>query len=649
MFRALRLFLALLLAALSLAAVIERAGAAQRSSPAWWDPDGVGTGSDWHYRVPVSLAATSTVNSTAKVDVDFAALMTQLGISGTLDTNSIRVVRPGGTLATTQEYNDTIYAGATDSNASRGELRWIVEDGGAQTYYIYFDVTANGTKSASAQAVIGGNFEHSSAGTQLPAGWASATKSNSLYDMQVTASENPQVTSDGNPLNNPQVTNGTPLTGSFAYLLGARTNNEPATGGAQPNTTVLTRTFTVPATNPGNFSINWRAEGWDAENFDNLNVTLTGSTTTTVIGNALASYTTIPNSPNIGSNVASGSAAGYGQYNGYDMTTGGLHMNGMTVALHSERWWNRSVSLSAYAGQTVTLTISTNNTEAYKSWFHIDDVEWSVVTGTLGSAQGFGVAATAPSGSQAPGQVLIVRAAVDAKPTAATNPVTADIINGSGTTLASAVKLYNDGTHGDATANDGFWTNNGTDAANPTYTVPLSASSSSGWTVRIYARDASTSTSGAGFNGLIHRNGLPTALVMANWWNIDEATFSVDAAVISVAKTMSVVSNGVEDANFKAIPGATLRYCVTIGNSGTATASTVVATDTLPSALAYVPGSLLSGTDCASAATVEDDNATGTDESDPVGASYSGGTISIIRSTLAPPGSFAVTYRVTIN
>lgn len=650
MFRAFRLLAGVLLAALSLALVFDRAGATQRSAPSWWDPDGVGTGSDWHYRVPVSLAATSTVNSTAKVDVDFAALMTQLGISGTLDTNSIRVVRPGGTLATTQEYNDTIYAGATDSNASRGEVRWIVEDGGAQTYYIYFDVTANGTKSASTQAIIGGNFEHSSAGTQLPGGWTSATKSNALYDMQVTASENPQITSDGNPLNNPQTTNGTPLTGSYAYLLGARTNNEPtAAGAAQANTTVLTRTFTVPATNPGNFSINWRAEGWDSENFDNLTVTLTGTTTTTVVGNSLASYTTVPNSPNIGGNPVSTTAAGYGQYNGYDMTSGGTHMNGMTVALHSERWWNRSVSLSAYAGQTVTLTISTNNTESYKTWFHIDDVEWSVVTGTLGSAQGFGVAATSPSGSQAPGQTLTVRAVVDAKPTGATNPVTADIINGSGTTVASAVKLYNDGTHGDATANDAFWTNNGSDGANPTYTVPLASGSSSGWTVRIYAKDASTSTSGASFNGLVHRTGQPTTLTMANWWNIDDATFSVDAAVISVAKTMSVVANGVEGSNFKAIPGATLLYCVTIGNSGTATASTVVATDTLPSALSYVPGSLLSGTDCASAATVEDDNSTGTDESDPVGASYAGGTVSIIRSSLAPPGSFAVTYRVTIN
>ena len=163
------------------------------------------------------------------------------------------------------------------------------------------------------------------------------------------------------------------------------------------------------------------------------------------------------------------------------------------------------------------------------------------------------------------------------------------------------------------------------------------------------ASGASTSTLGAAYNGLVHRNGQPNALVMANWWNIDEATFTVDAAVISVAKTMTVVSNGVESANWKAIPGATLRYCVTIGNSGTASASTVIATDSLPAMLSYVPGSLLSGADCASAATLEDDNATGTDESDPVGASYSAGTISIIRSSLPTGTAFAVTYRVSVN
>jgi uncharacterized repeat protein (TIGR01451 family) len=165
--------------------------------------------------------------------------------------------------------------------------------------------------------------------------------------------------------------------------------------------------------------------------------------------------------------------------------------------------------------------------------------------------------------------------------------------------------------------------------------------------VRITARDASTSTQAQA--GMIHRNGLGTTLVLANWWNIDEQTFTVDAANIGVTKSMTLISDGVNVTNFKAIPGAQLRFCVTISNSGTATASSVVATDSLPASLAYVPGSMLSGADCASAATAEDDDATGADETDPVGASYSGSTISIARANLATSGSFALTYRVTVS
>jgi uncharacterized repeat protein (TIGR01451 family) len=645
MVRMARIFLAIV-AALLACGLLGPATATQRS-PGWWDPDGVGAGADWHYRVPVTLPGTSSVNSTAKVDIDFAALITQLGISGTFDANSVRVVRPGGTIATVQEYNDTIYAGATDASSTRGEVRWMVEDGGAQTYYVYFDVTANGAKSANPQTPIGGNFEHASSGTQLPSGWASATKLNASYDMQVRPSESVSVTSDGNPGDNPTTTDGSPLTGSFSYLLGARSNNEPATGALQPNSTILTRTIAVPATNPGNLSVNWRVEGWDAESYDNLYITISNGTTTTVVGNALSAYTTSPTSPNIGGAVYANNAAGYGHYNGYDMTSGGTHKNGMSVALHSERWWNKSVSLSAFAGQTVTLTVGTNSSELFRTWYHVDDVEWSVVSGTLGNAEGFGVAATSPLGSMAPGQVLTVKAVVDAKPTAATNPVTADIVNNAGTTVASAVKLYNDGTHGDVTANDASWTNNGSDGANPTYTVPLSSGSSTGWLLRVTARDASTSTQGQ--TGMVHRSGLGTTLVLANWWNIDEQTFTVDAANIGVTKSMTLISDGVNATNFKAIPGAQLRFCVTISNSGTATASSLVATDTLPATLAYVPGSMLSGADCASAATTEDDDTAGADETDPVGASFSGSTLSITRASLATSGSFAVTYRVTVS
>ena len=632
-------------AVLALIALVTRADAALRSSPGWWDPDGVGTGSDWHYRVPVTLPAGSSVNSTAKVDVDFAALMTQLGISGTFDANSVRVVRPGGTLAATQEYNDSIYAGATDTTATRGEVRWLVEDGGAQTYYVYFDITQNGAKAASTQTRINGNFEHSAAGTQLPTGWTSATRSNALYDLQVRPAETLSITSDGSPISdNPRNVTGNPRTGNFSYLLGARTNNEPTTGAYQVDAAVLTRQIVVPATNPGNLTVNWRAQGWDAESFDNLviSVVTSGGAVTEIVGNSLASYTTYPNSPNIGANAVGLLAAGYGHYNGFDMTSAGVHTAGMTVAYRAEAWWTRSYSLAAFAGQTVTLRISTNQTELFRSWFHIDDVEWSVVTGTVGAAQGFGVAVTSPLGNLAPGQSVRVLATVDARPTGAGNPVLADIFNPDGSPYLTGVVLYNDGAHGDGAANDAVW-------GSFQQIIPLNTPSSTGWLVRVYARDASTSTFGSGNNGLVHRNGLGTPQIMANWWNIDEGSFAVQGASIGVSKTMTLVSDGVNGSAFKAIPGARVRYCLTITNAGPATAGTVLATDPLPPTLTYVPGSMLSGTTCAAASTVEDDNATDADESDPTGASISGTTITIARPTLSASASFAVTYDATVN
>lgn len=655
--RLLRLLLSAVLLVLVLGHVADPLRAAQRNGPAWWDPDGVGAGADWHYRVPVSLPAVSALNNTARVDIDFAALMAQLGITGTFDANSVRVVRPGGTLVAVQEYTDTVYGGASDSNSTRGEVRWIVEDGGAQTYYVYFDITQNGTKPANPQVPINGNFEHSAAGTQLPAGWLSATKGNATYDMQVRPAETVNVNSDGNPYNNPHSTNGDPLTGAGSYLLGARTNLEPSNGAiSQIDATVLTRTIAVPAGNPGSLTIHWRTEGWDSDTngvttFDNIHIRIVtaGGAATEIVGPATNAYTTYPFSPNYGPDPVGTGNSGYGQYNGFDTTLTGTHTLGVAAAQHSEPWFSRSYSLAAFAGQTVTLRIGTTHMELYKSWFHIDDVEWSVVTGSLGSAQGFGVAALSPLGSQPPGRVLKVQAVVDARPTAAANPVAADIYNSAGTLVAAGIRLYNDGTHGDAVAGDATWTNSGADAANPTYTIPLASGSSSGWLVRVFARDASTSTQSAAANGLVHRSGQPAAQVMANWWNIDDAGFSVDAAVLAVSKASTVVSDGVNTANFKAIPGARVRYCLTIGNTGTASASSLVATDSLPATLSYVAGTLASGSDCATAATPEDDNTSGSDESDPVGASFTAGVVTINRSALAVSGSFAVTYQATIN
>src|SRR5262245_14496302 len=97
---------------LLLLAVSGVARADLRSAPAWYDPT-------WHYRVPVSLPAASAVGSMNVVDVDFAALLTQLGISSAFDTNSPRLTRADGTtLVTSFEWTDVKYANATDASAN---------------------------------------------------------------------------------------------------------------------------------------------------------------------------------------------------------------------------------------------------------------------------------------------------------------------------------------------------------------------------------------------------------------------------------------------------------------------------------------------------------------------------------------------------
>ncbi len=120
-------------------------------------------------------------------------------------------------------------------------------------------------------------------------------------------------------------------------------------------------------------------------------------------------------------------------------------------------------------------------------------------------------------------------------------------------------------------------------------------------------------------------------------------------AVITVDKTHSLLSDPVTGSGSPFhLPGAVVRYCLTIANAGPGIAHTVLAGDTLPTSVTYTPGTLRSGATCATAGTVEDDNATGADESDPVGASISGASISVIRPFMGVE-SFAVTFDVVVN
>ncbi|QTD57076.1 DUF11 domain-containing protein [Parasphingorhabdus cellanae] len=132
--------------------------------------------------------------------------------------------------------------------------------------------------------------------------------------------------------------------------------------------------------------------------------------------------------------------------------------------------------------------------------------------------------------------------------------------------------------------------------------------------------------------------------------SIHDINFCSPATTLSVTKISSVISdpvNGTSDP--KSIPGATIQYCILISNAGSATASSISATDTIPSNVTYTAASMQSGSNCGSAATAEDDDATGADESDPFGASVSGAVLTATAASLGPAEGYALTFQVTVD
>jgi uncharacterized repeat protein (TIGR01451 family) len=625
-------------------------------TPIWYDVNAVTTTPDWHYRVPINIPAATAVNSTIRFDVDFNALLSQMGVSGTFDVNSPRVVRSTGAVSTIQEFTDRVFAGATDpASNGRGEVRFLLEDAGAVTYYLYFDVTQNGAKPANPQTPINGNFEVGASGTATPLGWTAPVKVNATLDAQMRPSETVNVTANPPAVDGVQTraTDGNPFSGSFSYLLG---NRSTATDIAGNPAITFTRDFVVPATNAGSITFRYRPEGWDTGDFDPIRidlVTTANAVLVEMVGPTAGSYTTKPFAPNTNNGVASNTNSGFRQYNGFDCTLTGTHTLGMTTPCRGELWFTVTQSLAAYAGQTIRLRVRSISDTADKTWYHLDDVEWSVVTPTLGTPQAFGVNITTPAtgGNYVPGQVIPVTAQVDALPTGATLPVTAQLYDSAGVLAAGGpYQLYNDGTHGDVTAGDAIWSNNGSITAQPAPTVPLSATTSTGWTLRVFARDATTSTIGAQ-NGLARGPGTGAAPeTQANYWNIDEILFNVQTAAIVFIKTSSVVSDPANGTtNPKAIPGATVRYCLLIANNGPLAATNIIASDGLPPQITFVPGSMRSGASCAAAATVEDDDNAGTDESDPFGASFAAGSVITITSAIANGSVMALTFDAIVQ
>lgn len=130
------------------------------------------------------------------------------------------------------------------------------------------------------------------------------------------------------------------------------------------------------------------------------------------------------------------------------------------------------------------------------------------------------------------------------------------------------------------------------------------------------------------------------------------ADLYISNTALTVSKTSQVISDGVNATDPKLIPGATVRYCLLVTNpsvTGTAAASAVIVSDPLPTGMTLVATSLRSGTSCAAAATVEDSDASGADETDPFGMSVSGTTVLGSAASLAAGASMALTFDAVVD
>ena len=131
---------------------------------------------------------------------------------------------------------------------------------------------------------------------------------------------------------------------------------------------------------------------------------------------------------------------------------------------------------------------------------------------------------------------------------------------------------------------------------------------------------------------------------------IHDLTLCTPDATLSVLKISSILSDPVNGTtNPVAIPGAVMSYCISIENAGSAIASNITASDAIPAGNSYTANSMRSGGTCGTAATVEDDNNSGADETDPIGGAILGADLTISAASLDPAETVALRYETVVD
>lgn len=124
---------------------------------------------------------------------------------------------------------------------------------------------------------------------------------------------------------------------------------------------------------------------------------------------------------------------------------------------------------------------------------------------------------------------------------------------------------------------------------------------------------------------------------------------------LTVTKSALVLSDGVNLINPKALPGATVQYCLLVHNGTLLTpANGVVLSDVVPANTTYVPGSISIGAPggtCVLLGSTEDDDDSDAGETDGFTGAFNAGTktVSANVGTVLGLGSIAVAFKVTIN
>ena len=126
----------------------------------------------------------------------------------------------------------------------------------------------------------------------------------------------------------------------------------------------------------------------------------------------------------------------------------------------------------------------------------------------------------------------------------------------------------------------------------------------------------------------------------------DTGAYRVVSAALTVTKSVAIISdpfNGT-GANRKAIPGAVMRYTISVQNTSTTTAATsVVVVDAPPANTTYDTGTITLN----AAAQTDADDSPGTDNSDYGITNANAVTVTI--PTLAASSTATVTFDVTID